>query len=279
MKAGAAAAALACLLAVRARAASAPSFKKVLLIVLENADYDEAAAQPFLTKLAARGATLTNYSAVTHPSQPNYVALVAGDTLGVADDARVDLPGRHLGDLLDDKGLEWGAYAEGYPGACFLGARSGRYARKHVPFASFARVQENPAQCARIKEASALAADAAAGKLPAFSLYVPDLDDDGHDTGVAAADRWLAGFLGPKLDDPGFMKDLLIAVTFDESEGRADNRVLTVLVGGGAVAGAASGAAYDHYSLLKTVEKGLGLGDLGRRDASAVAIDDVWGAK
>lgn len=259
------------------RAESAP-FRKVLVIVLENEDYAQAAAQPFLKKLMARGATLTNYYGVTHPSQPNYIAMIAGDTLGVDGDGRVDLPGRQLGDLLEDKGLSWAAYAEDYPGGCFLGAGSGNYARKHLPFLSFTRVSEDPARCARVKPAAALETDLAAGGLPAYSLYVPDLNDDGHDTDVSAADAWLARFLGPKLDDPRFMSGLLVVVTFDEGALGSDNQVLTVLVGDGVVPGAASAARYDHVSLLKTVEQGLGLGDLGRGDASAAPIDGVWKA-
>lgn len=270
---------LACVLAPAARAQPAPAFRKVLVIVLENADYAKASAAPFLTKLAARGATLTNYTGVAHPSQPNYVAMIAGDTSGVKDDKPVNLSGRHLGDLLDAKGLSWGVYAEGYPGGCFLGDKSGAYARKHVPFLSFTSVQKSPAQCARVKDGAAFDADAAAGRLPAYSLYVPDLNDDGHDTGVDVADQWLAGFLGPKLDDTNVMNGLLVVVTFDESASKTDARVLTILAGGGAAAGASSGASYDHYSLLKTIENGLGLGDLGRKDSSAVAIDGVWGNK
>lgn len=259
--------------------ASASAFSKVLVIVLENTDYDKAAAQPFMTGLAARGATLTGYNGVAHPSQPNYVAMIAGDTLGVKDDKSVDLSGRHLGDLLDAKGLSWGVYAEGYPGGCFLGEKSGKYARKHVPFLSFTSVQKNPEKCARVQDASALDADAAAGRLPAFSLYVPDLDDDGHDTGVAVADRWLAAFLGPKFDDADFMNGLLVVVTFDESASKTNSRILTILLGAAVKPGSESAAAYDHYSLLRTIENGLGLGDLGRKDSSAAAIDGVWSAK
>ena len=266
-------------LALPRPASAAPAFSKVLVVVLENADYDKASAQPFLTALAARGAALTAYKGVGHPSQPNYVAMIAGDTLGVKDDKPVNLAGRHLGDLLDAKGLSWGVYAEGYPGGCFLGEKAGQYARKHVPFLSFTSVQSSPDKCARIKDATKLGADASAGRLPDFTLYVPDLDNDGHDTGVAAADRWLSGFLGPKLDDAKFMNGLLVVVTFDESASKTNSRILTILAGAGIKSGSASGADYDHYSLLRTIEKGLGLGDLGRKDSSAPAIDGVWSAK
>ena len=265
---------LACLMSAPAAAATA-SFSKVLVIVLENADYSAAASRPFLRKLMKRGATLTDYHGVAHPSLPNYIAMIAGDTMGVRDDSPVNLSDRQLGDLLEGKGLSWAAYAEGYPGGCFLGRSKGSYARKHVPFLSFTSVQKNPARCARVKNSAALDADAAAG-LPAFSLYIPDLDDDGHDTGVAAADSWLEGFLGPKLDDPSFMKDLLVVVTFDEDSGTRDNHILTVLLGDAVTPGSTSDVRYSHISLLKTVENAFDLGDLGRRDAAAAAIDGVW---
>lgn len=259
-------------------AAPAAPFKKVLIIILENTDYKEALALPYLAKLAERGALLTDYHAVAHPSQPNYIALVAGATLGVKDDERVDLSSttRHLGDLLEEKGKSWASYAQGYPGNCDARKHIGRYARKHEPFISFLSVRADAARCGRVKPASAFDQDAAAGALPDYSLFVPDLDDDGHDTGSGHAARWLERVFGPRFDDPEFMKDLLVVVTFDEDGGTKSNRVYTVLLGPGVKPGARSGARYTHYSLLKTVEKAFGLADLHRNDASAVAIDGVW---
>ncbi len=261
-----------------AAGAAAPPFKKVLVIVLENTDYKEALSLPYFSTLADRGALLTDYHAVAHPSQPNYVALIAGSTLGVKDDERVDFGSstRHLGDLLEEKGLTWASYAQGYPGGCDTRRHIGRYARKHEPFISFKGVRADAARCARVKPASAFDADAAAGTLPDYALYVPDLSDDGHDTGSAHAARWLERVFGPRFDDPTFMKDLLVVVTFDEDGGTKSNRVYTVLLGPGVKAGARSAARYDHYSLLKTVETAFGLADLRRNDASAVPIDGVW---
>ena len=36
--------------------------------------------------LASQGITLTNYFAATHPSEPNYAAVVAGDEFGMDND-------------------------------------------------------------------------------------------------------------------------------------------------------------------------------------------------
>lgn len=37
-----------------------------------------------------------------------------------------------------------------------------------------------------------------------------------------------------------------------------------------------SSAAYNHYSLLRTIEDGLSLGSLGRDDSTAAPIEDVF---
>ncbi|HYU26002.1 MAG TPA: alkaline phosphatase family protein, partial [Thermoanaerobaculia bacterium] len=110
---------------------------RVFIVVLENEDAEAALLQPMMASLAARGALLRNYFAITHNSQPNYIALVAGNTFAVQNDpVTLDVP--HLGDLLEARGVSWKTYAEGYPGGCFLGVSAGAYMRRHNPLISFA---------------------------------------------------------------------------------------------------------------------------------------------
>jgi Phosphoesterase family/FG-GAP-like repeat len=258
-----------------AEALPPPPFQRVFIVVLENTTYAEALAQPFLGALAASGALFTNFFAETHPSFPNYVALTAGSTFGLSsnDDVTLDVP--HVGDLLERTGRTWKVYAEGYPGHCFLGSSAGAYVRRHVPFVSFRSVQVNPARCQQIVDASVLADDIANGTLPHYALYVPDLNNDGHDTGVAFADHWLATVFGPRLADPRFTDGLLFVVTFDEALD-ASNRVYTVLWGPGVVPGTTPASRHDHVSLLRTIEDAFGLGTLGQLDATAASITGVW---
>lgn len=253
-------------------------FKKMMVIVLENTDYKEAMERPYFRELAKKGALLTDYHGVAHPSQPNYVAMIAASAMGVTDDERVDISSaaRQLGDLLEEKGRSWAVYAEGYPGRCDPRRHIGRYARKHEPFISFKSVRADAARCARVKPASALDVDVSSGALADFSLYVPDLDDDGHDTGSLFASRWLEKSFGPRFEDPAFMKDLLVLVTFDEDGGTRDNRVYAVLLGPGVKPGTESDVRYDHYSIVRTAEDAFGLGSLGRGDATAAPFGGVW---
>ena len=264
------------LLAVGARAADVPAFSKVMVVFLENTDFKDAIAQPFMSQLASDGAVLTNFIAEKHPSQSNYIAMISGDTFSVPGDGNVSLDGRHVGNLVEEAGKSWKVYAEGYPGSCFQGARQGAYVRKHEPFISFKNVQSDPTRCARIVEASALDTDIAAGQLPDFSLYIPDLNDDGHDTGVRFADKWLTKRFGPLLKDPRFMQNMLLIVTFDESHTPSPNLVYTALFGAHVKPGSQSATRLDHYSLLRTIELGLGLQDLGKLDLKAVPVTGIW---
>jgi phospholipase C len=248
-----------------------------MLVILENADYDAARAQPFLAQLARAGGVLRQSFAVAHPSQPNYLALTAGNTFGVDSNAPITLDVPHIGDLLEAKGRTWKVYAEGYPGRCFLGPRAGTYVRKHVPFLSFKNVQTNPARCGRIVDAAVLATDVRQGTLPDYAVYVPDVTHDGHDRGVTAADQWLSETFGPLLSDPRFAENMVFIVTFDEGRGWwRRNHVYTVVYGDRVIPGSVSDTRYDHYDLLRTIEEIFGLGTLGQHDSKASAITGVW---
>ena len=115
-------------------------FERVVIVFLENTMRSSALANPYLNELRKKGVFMTNAQGVTHPSQPNYIATIAGDTMGIADDGAhyVDwywvIPdseqGRATGsyryheegyspvtivDLLEANNLSWKCYAEDLP--------------------------------------------------------------------------------------------------------------------------------------------------------------------
>lgn len=259
-----------------AQAARSARIQRVFLIVFENTDAQDALAQPFFRRLAQSGAYLAGFHGLTHPSQPNYIGLIAGSMLGVADNANHDLEGDHLGDLVDRAGKTWKVYAEDYPGQCFLGARSGNYVRKHVPFLSFKNIQNDPVRCAQIVDAQELHTDLKRRSLPDFSLYIPNNLNNAHDRGIAVADQWFEKAFGPLLGNRAFMEGTLFIVTFDEGARSPTNDVYTVFLGDSAAAGAVSNVNYNHYNLLKTIESILGLSSLGREDSKAAPITGIW---
>lgn len=282
---------------VRPATARSPrrSFDRVFIIVLENADYGRALQQPFLRYLTTIGALLSDYHAITHPSYPNYLAMVAGTTFGIDRNDPKDLDATSLVDLLESAGVTWKVYAENLPAACFTGVKSrdGLYVRRHEPYISFRNIQTSPARCNQIENAAQLQADLAKDALPQYSLYVPNLRNSGHDTPwldprawvktllgcnprLANADAWLQRFLAPLLLDPHFTQGTLVVVTFDENNGARGNQIYTVVVGPMVQPGVSNGNRYDHYSLLRTIEDNLGIGTLGREDATATPICCIW---
>lgn len=270
-------------------------FDRIVVIVLENTKHSEALQQPYLRSLTTIGALFTDFHAVGHPSYPNYLAMVAGSTFGIRDDEPRDLDATNLADLLESSGVSWKVYAENLPGRCFTGiqSRDGLYVRRHEPFISFRSIQTNQARCDRIVNAAQFRADLAKDALPEYSLYVPNLLNDGHDTPLldplswgqtllgrsprlVNADAWLKGFLSPLLEDPKFTRGTLVVVTFDESTGAWGNQIYTVFVGPMVRPGVTNGRRYDHYSLLRTIQDNYGVGSLGREDATATPICCVW---
>ena len=258
-----------------------PSPTKVVLVILENEHAEKAhnANFKFLWRLASEGAYLANYYAVAHPSQPNYIALVSGSTEGVSGDnpARLDRP--HLGQRLSS----WMAYAEGYAaGTCDLSLQHDQYVRRHVPFLSFADVQDNPQYCSdHITRIEDFVAAAKEHRLPSFSLVIPNLEHDAHNRPLAEADAWLELNLAGVINDPEFRRDGVLIVTFDENGtpwpySRDDvNKVYAVLWGDHVVRQDVK-AVYDHYDLLRTIEAILGAAPLSTGDGKARVIGGIW---
>ena len=257
--------------------AAAPKFSKVMTVIFENENQENIASLPFFAKLATEGASLENFHGLAHPSQSNYIALISGSTNGCTSDANINISAANITNLLEKKNLTWKVYAEGYPGNCYLGARTGKYARKHVPFLSFKSIQNDSTKCGNIVDASALEADVANGTLPDYAFYVPDLNNDGHDTSGEFADKWFAKTFGPLIADPKFMNGMLLISTFDESlTSEPTNHIYTSFYGAGVKAGSTSSTKYTHYDLLRTIEDAFGLGTMASKDAAAKAITGIW---
>ena len=258
-------------------------FERVLIIVLENRDYDQAITDGYLSQLAKQGASFITFHGLFHPSYPNYLAMIAGTAISTNGDHQTTIRECTIGDTLTANGLTWKNYAQGYPTTpqqCFRDSyqTSAKYARKHVPFMSFAQIQEH--ECANIVPASRFDDDRKNSTLPNYAFYTPDLNNDGHDKPLQYASRWLQGFLEPLLADPTFMRNTLIIITFDESDTHsrhaAANHIYTVFVGPMVDSGQTLSENYNHYNVLRTIEENFGLCPLGEGDMGAKAITSVW---
>jgi len=251
--------------------AGPPTPAHVVVVVLENKDTDQVLGSPkapYLNALAAGAAVLADSHAVAHPSQPNYLALFAGDTFGLTSDRcplSFDRP--NLAGLLTASGRSFTGFAEDLPDPGFSGCTAGGYARKHAPWTDF------PALPAEVgKPFSAFGPDYA--QLPTVSFVVPNLCDDMHDCGVATGDAWLRDHLDGYLRWAAANNSMLV-LTFDEDDAdSADNHIATIVAGPMVTPGRYD-QRVDHYSVLRTIEDAYQLPHAGQSE-NAAPITGIW---
>lgn len=237
---------------------------------MENTSYDQLVGRPeapFLNSIEGSGAVFTQSYAITHPSEPNYLALFSGSTQGITDDSCPHTFGTgNLGRSLLDAGLAFTGYSEDLPSAGSTVCDAGQYARKHNPWSNFSNLPASVNQ-----PMSAFPSDSAA--LPTVSFVIPNLDHDLHDGTLAEADQWLRANLGGYAAWAPAHNSLLV-VTTDEDDFTDVNRIATLIVGAHVVPGRYA-QRIDHYGLLRTLEDAFGLPALGA-SAQAAAITAIW---
>ena len=247
------------------------------MIVFENKEYASvlgSRAAPTFNSYARRYAKLPRYYGVTHPSLPNYLALVSGSTQGITSnctDCTVDA--RSLADTVQAAGRTWKAYAEGLPAPGFTGGTNGRYAKKHNPFLYFESVVRSEEQRNRVVPLSRLGADLRAKSLPDFALVVPDLCNSMHDCSVEVGDAWLRRVASPLLK----LRKTAVFVLFDEgtSDARGGGHSPALVVGTAVKPRSQYRAVTNHYGTLRTIEDAWNLPRLGV-SARAKPITGIW---
>jgi phosphatidylinositol-3-phosphatase len=255
---------------------------------MENLSEPGALATPSIASLSRQYAISTAYYAVSHPSLPNYLALVSGSTWGTSSDCTdCYVEGANLASQLKSAGISWGAYFEGMPGPCFTGPESGgTYAKKHDPFVYFDDVRADTELCSHVQPFSSLtpllSQDASA--VPRLVWVTPDLCNDGHDCPASVAGQWLSRFVSEVTASAAWRQGGVLFVTWDEgtddsgvdpstgavTSSGGGGHVLTIVVAPGVPRGTEVSGAFDHYSLLRTVEDALGLPLLGEAGAPGV---------
>jgi hypothetical protein len=223
----------------------------VMVIVEENRNRSEvigASNMPYLNSLATKYGNTTSWNGVSHPSLPNYLALISGWTQGVTTDAcnHSYAGSRTIGSQLSADRVSWKAYMEELPEPASEVCTSGGYAKKHNPFAYFPATN-GP----NVVPATQFQTDLTSGKLPAFMFYVPNLLNDGHDGTNATVDAYLKGLVPKVLASTWYKESGVVIITWDEGNG--EEKIPTVVLtgeGGGKVLSAAG----DHYGTLATIE-------------------------
>lgn len=209
------------------------------------------------------------------------VASLGGDNFGMDNDNFNSVTNNvsSVIDLLEARGISWGAYQEDMPYAGFEGfsyvnqvTKANDYVRKHNPPMIYA-ANNSPQRLSQIKNFTSFESDLNANTLPQWMFITPNMTSDGHDSSVTVAGAFTSGFMAPLLNNPKFMKNTLVLITFDENHTYTQqNRVLAILLGDAvpqSAVGTTDDSFYNHYSGLASVEANWGLNTLGRWDVGA----------
>ncbi|MGE5248631.1 MAG: alkaline phosphatase family protein [Bacteroidota bacterium] len=274
-----------------APARSVPDFEHIAMIVFENKEFGSVIGSlksPYFNVLAGSNTLLTQQYATTHPSLPNYLSMIGGDTFGITEDCEdcfINAPS--LPDLIEASGRTWKTYQEDMPAPCYAGSTV-VYVQKHNPFMYFDPIRLDAARCGRsVVPFTQLEEDIAAQSIPNFVFITPNLCHSAHSCSLPEADAWLDTLLDrlvPALGADG--KPYLIIVTWDEGQNDlgccglpepAGGRIATILISPRARPGLQDDTPYTHYSTLRTISEAWDLPLLGHAgDPSTAAITRPW---
>jgi acid phosphatase len=255
-----------------AQSSPLPQVSHVTVVVMENRNWSSIvgnAEAPYINRtLVPQGALLRNSHAVSHPSEPNYLALFSGSTHGIASDAcPLHFSSANLASELAAVGDTFVGWSESMPRNGYTGCYAGNlYARKHVPWVNFTNVPASD---------NLVYAGLPVTTMPTVDFVVPNLCNDMHDCSTRRGDTWLSKSL-PPIIAWNAQNDGLLVVTWDEADpDNGNNRIATVLVGPMVRAGAKSAQYVDHYGVLRTIESFFGLNCIDK-DCQASPISGIW---
>jgi hypothetical protein len=296
-----------------------PVYDHIVIVVEENKDYEDIIGNsdaPYINNvLKAQGANVTQMYGEEHYSQGNYFWLFSGDnqTVGFVDQIPSEknhpnypFTTSNIGEQLIEKGLSFKGYAESLPEIGFWGDKEKLYARKHVPWISFANLPNGKtvATSSNLRFKDFPSHPSRYHTLPTVSFVIPNLENDMHngsiEKSIPAGDGWLKKNIDPYYRWAKEHNSLLI-LTFDENDDKGgylgltnpvvnpkdcvgadsdqafcvdlQNRIVTIFAGAHIKAGDYSeGKGITHVNILRTIEAMYGLFKAGAQQPNAVGI-------
>lgn len=249
------------------------TYDHVVWIVMENHAYSQiigSSSAPYINQLAGECGSATNFTAETHPSLPNYIAMTSGSTQGIADDNPPSSHPLNVASIFSQLGTGgWRSLEESMPSNCLL-TDSGQYAVRHNPAAYYTNISTD---CATYDVPLGTTPDVSAR----FTFVTPNTCDDMHDCSVATGDTWLSTFLPKVLSSAQYQAGrTAVFLTWDEDNNFSGNHIATLVMAPSVAPGTTSGTAFNHYSMLRTTEELLGLGSFLGNAATATSMRSAF---
>jgi len=243
---------------------------------------DIIGAATFMTTLANTYGSASQYTAVSHPSEPNYLALVGGDTFGISGDGvccwTINSP--NIVDRIENAGLTWQAWAEDASGSGTCSFSPPRSA-DHFGFLEFSDIN-TASRCANFHSTQSSSdsefVNALDGSPSNFMWLTPNDCNNMHDCPVTTGDTYLAGLVPKILTSNLFTtQKAALFVVFDEGSNKYPNDyVYSVWAGSSVKQAYQSSSQYSHYSFLRTIETNWNLPSLTSNDANAPAMTEFF---
>ena len=272
------------------------SFDYVLIILMENRAICDIMTScggraDFMTGLADVNGLATSYVECSDRSLPNYLCLTGGSHFGCTgydglprsnSCTNLTWVAPNIVDRLVGANLTWKAYMEDMPTNCY-GANNGTYLVRHDPFVYYGDIVDNATRCDRVIPAGTadetLLHDLnSTSNASNYMWLTPNRCNDMHDCGVPVGDTYLEGLIPQVLNSMVFKTQrAALFITFDEdSDGNGAPSMYTVWAGPTAKANYTSAAAYNHSSLLATLEANWALPPLTANDSNAASMDEFF---
>jgi acid phosphatase len=266
-----------------------PAYDHIVVVIMENHGYDQIVGNPnapyINNTLIPGGALFTDSHAVTHPSQPNYIALFSGSTQGVTGDPNISgmvppnqpqwpLNAPNLGAQLLNSGKTYAGYSENLPGVGSTAdtADGGLYAAKHNATVMFQNgVGSNQPLNGNLLPSSVNLPYTSFpdanhfDQLPSVAFVAPNQVNDMHNgndpQAIINGDTRLGNNIESYRQWANTHNSLLI-VTWDEDEFTTANHIATIFDGAHVLPGQ-YGETINHYNVLRTIEAANGLPGIG----------------
>jgi hypothetical protein len=245
-------------------------------------------AAPVLNRLASQCGLATGYTALTHPSLPNYMEMTSGlpytswpwstdcSPVGACTTSAPSVFSE-----LDSKGMQWRSFAESMSADCGL-VTEGMYAARHNPAVYYLNVR------GKCRTWDQPLGSPGSGPLHRLLVRAPDLgaslvtvtpnvENDMHDGTVAQADQWLSGWAPQIFSSPAYRSGrLAVIVAWDEGFGGGSgqaSRVPLVVMSASTRPGTRFPGRLDDYSVLRAVCQLAGVPAPGLARAAPSFVD------
>jgi hypothetical protein len=281
-----------------------PAPAHVIVVMEENYAYAKiigSALAPTFTALSkdTNCANMTLATAITHPSEPNYLELFSGSNHGVLTDLTGPCPGAPLNDCnigssLIQAGYTFIGYSEDQPSVGWKNSDAGNYYTKHCPWINWMGYGV-PSPYDSIPIASDLPMFPLGtyypdslhyANLPSMAWVIPNSINDMHDGSAPSAipngDGWFKTNMMPLIRwaaNPANNTVVMIIWDEDDYSSTSPSNHIPLLIYGGIVKGGNYNAAVNHYSALRLMEEMFGITNYCGSSATASEFPSaIWRA-